>query len=168
MVSIADAKTDLFGAVMPNLDELAVLEKFVNCSQTNIAEFAELIEKNKKNALAAGIGFVMVGQYAEAVKTLEKPSDCKEKFIYLGRALHNLGSLEQAVEAFDKAAKQGADSLTVAMAKTAAYRDAGDFEKAEKQIKACSNFEKVSAEYHYQIGRLCDAKGDYENALKNY
>ena len=168
MVSIADAKADLFGANLPSLDKLSKLEKLVSCSQLNKTEFAELIEKNKNNTLAAGIGLVMLGQYTQGAEILKKATDCKEKLMYLGWALQKLGLLDESIESLDKAAKQGADSLAVAMAKTAAYREAGELEKAGKQISACANFEKVSAEFHYQLGRLCDTKGDYEEAVKNY
>ena len=40
--------------------------------------------------------------------------------------------------------------------------------KAQKGLKACGNFEDVTAEYHYQMGKLLDAQGEYEKAVTNY
>ena len=41
-------------------------------------------------------------------------------------------------------------------------------EAAEKELKACANYENVSAEYHYQLGRLQEAQGFYDAAVENY
>ncbi|UCD48538.1 MAG: tetratricopeptide repeat protein, partial [Phycisphaerales bacterium] len=52
--------------------------------------------------------------------------------------------------------------------KAATYRQARDLEAAEKELQACANFENVSAEYHYQLGRLQEALGLYDRAVENY
>jgi DNA-directed RNA polymerase subunit alpha len=35
-------------------------------------------------------------------------------------------------------------------------------------IKACSNYAKASALYHYTVGRCLDAQGNYDQAIENY
>jgi DNA-directed RNA polymerase subunit alpha len=147
MVSTAVTEVDLFGAELPSLDEL---------------------KKLSLNDLAAGIGFVILGRSTEAIEKLKNAENCKEKFMYLGFAFRHLQMFDDAIASFDKAGKKRADSLMVAFEKTAAMREAGRFDEATKELKACANFEKVSAEYHFQFGRLADAEGRYDEAIANY
>jgi DNA-directed RNA polymerase subunit alpha len=58
--------------------------------------------------------------------------------------------------------------LTTTLEKVATYRYASDFEAADRELKTCANFENVSAEYHYQLGRLQEARGLYDEATDNY
>jgi DNA-directed RNA polymerase subunit alpha len=58
--------------------------------------------------------------------------------------------------------------MSITLEKAATYRHAGKFEAAAKGLKACKNFENVSAEYHYQAGRLQEVQGLYEEAMDNY
>jgi DNA-directed RNA polymerase subunit alpha len=62
----------------------------------------------------------------------------------------------------------GAEPLNVCLEKAANHRLARDFEAAEKELQACTNFENVSAEYHYQRARLHEAQGRYEAAIADY
>jgi DNA-directed RNA polymerase subunit alpha len=52
--------------------------------------------------------------------------------------------------------------------KAATYRYASNFDGAAKELKTLTNFENVSAEYHYQLARLQDARGFYQEAIDNY
>jgi DNA-directed RNA polymerase subunit alpha len=115
-----------------------------------------------------GIGLFIVGRNEEAIEKLEKAEDCKEKYIYHALALRRLGRFEEALESLQKGLDCGADALSIALDKAATYRCAGDFEAADKELKSRSNFENVSAEYHYQHGRLQEAQGLYEEATGNY
>ena len=168
MVSIAQTEVDLFGAEPPSLDELEKLSSFVNSGEINKLKFAKKVQKHSGNNLTAGIGLVILGRNAEAIEKLKNARDCKEKFIYLGYAFRQLEMFDKAIASFDKAGKKQADSLMVALEKTATLRKAGRFDEAAKELKACANFEKVSAEYHFQLGRLADAQGQYDEAITNY
>jgi len=168
MVTIADAQVDLFGAKLPDSAAIEKLAGYVNSSETNRISFAELIEENLKNKLAAGIGFCILGRYGDAVKYLEKAPDCKEKYLYLARAYRQLRQYDKATESLDKAGKHHADSLKVSLEKAAIYIAADRLDEAAKELKSCSNFEKVSAEYHYQLGRYADARGEYMEAMDHY
>ena len=121
-----------------------------------------------KGCLAAGIGLFILGRDAEAVEKLQKGSDCKEKFMYLAFALRRLGKYDEAIKNLNASAKHGADALAVSLEKAATYRMASNFESAEKEMKGCANFKNVSAEYHYQLGRLQEAQGLYDEAIENY
>jgi DNA-directed RNA polymerase subunit alpha len=61
-----------------------------------------------------------------------------------------------------------ADTLNITLEKAATYSHASDFDAAAKELKACANFENVSAEYHYQLARLQEGQGLYEEAMDNY
>jgi len=121
-----------------------------------------------KGCLATGIGLYILGRDAEAIEKLTKGDDCSEKYIYLGLALRRLGRFDEAVEGLKQSRSFGADALNTSLAIVETYRMAGDFEAAEKELKGCSNFENVSAEYHYQLARLQQAQGLYEQAMDNY
>lgn len=55
-----------------------------------------------------------------------------------------------------------------AFEKAATLREAGRLDEAAVELEGCANFEKVSAEYHYQLARLRDAQGQYTEAIANY
>lgn len=168
MVTIADAQVDLFGAQLPALEEIKKLSLYVNSSEMNRMEFAEQVEGQSKNKIAAGIGLFILGRPQEAMEKLEKTADSKEKYLYLGYACRVLGQYDEALKNFDKAGKHHADSLVVSLEKVATYREASRLDEASSELEACSNFKNVSAEYHYQAGKLADDNGDYDSAVENY
>ncbi|MHC5060593.1 MAG: tetratricopeptide repeat protein [Planctomycetota bacterium] len=168
MVATGEAKIELFGGKLPGLDELKKLSSYVNSSEINKLAFAKEIKSHLDNNLAAGVGLAILGRNSEAVKTLAKAGDSIEKFMYLGYAYRRMGMFDNALTAFTKAGKKRADSLMVAIEKAATLRMAGELDKAAAELEGCANFEKVSAEYHCQLGLLCDAQGDYAAATANY
>jgi len=164
---------DLFGDSLPAMDEIEKLSGFVHSSESIQISFEQQVEANMsktsaKAALAAGIGLFILGRDSEAVGKLEKADHCKEKFMYLAFALRRVGRFDEAVENLQKSLDYGAESLNVTLEKAATYRRAADFEAAAGELKRIANFENVSAEYHYQLARLQDAQGFYEQAMDNY
>jgi DNA-directed RNA polymerase subunit alpha len=115
-----------------------------------------------------GIGLFLLGKNAEATAKLKKAKDCKEKFIYIAFALRRMGRFDEAIDNLENSLNYEADTLIITLEKAATYRYASNFESAEKELKTCANFENVSAEYHYQLGRLQEARGFYEQAMDNY
>src|SRR3972149_9317324 len=173
MEPIAEPEINLFGDKLPSMEETNILSGFIHSSDTNQIKFAEQLEANitktSPNAqLATGIGLLILGRNSEALEKLEKCNDCKEKFIYRAFALRRLGKFNEAIENLQKSADYEADTLTITLEKAATYRQAGDFNAADKELKSCANFEKISAEYHYQLGRLQEAQGLYVQAMDNY
>jgi len=160
-------QVDLFGSQIPSFEDLRKLSAIVNSSDLNKNSFSQELEDKKAN-LGKGIGLCMIAKYAEAIKCLIKADDCKEKFVYLGRAQSNEKQFDEALSSFDNAGKNGADSLMVALLKGDTLRKAQQLDEAQEVLKACSNFEKVSADYHFQLGRLNDAQGEYQTAMDNY
>jgi DNA-directed RNA polymerase subunit alpha len=168
MTTIAGSAVDLFGSAIPDVDAIRKLGAWVNSAESNRLAFEDKIRANLANTLAAGIGFCLIGNYRQALPLLEKARDCKEKFLYLAEACRHMKRFDDAVTALDAAAKHGVDSRRVTLEKAATYIRAGRLDDARKQLKSCANFEKVSADYHFQLGRLADAEGDYAGAMENY
>ncbi|MHC4749069.1 MAG: tetratricopeptide repeat protein [Planctomycetota bacterium] len=173
MESVTELGIDLFADNLPSMDEIKRLSEFVHSGETNLISFGEQVESNisrtgQKALLAVGIGLFILGRNAEAAEKLAKAKDCKEKYLYSAFALRRRGEFNQAIENLEKSLDYEADKLTVTLEKAATYRYASNFTAAAKLFKTCANFENVSAEYHYQLARLQEAQGLYEQATDNY
>ena len=173
MESTTELGIDLFGDETLSLDEIKILSGTVHSSERNMISFGEQVEAHlsktgQKGCLDAGIGLFILGRNAEAAEKLAKAKDCEQKYLYLAFAQRRLDEFDQAIDSLKKSLDYGADKLNVSMEKAATYRYAGDFEAAAKVLKSCANFENVSAEYHYQLGRLQEAQGLYGDAMNNY
>jgi DNA-directed RNA polymerase subunit alpha len=170
---VMEQSIDLFADNLPSLDQIKTLSEFVHSSEKSRIAFAEKLESNlsktgQKASLAVGIGLYILGRNAEAAEKLAKAGDCKEKFIYLAFALRRMYRFDEAVENLNSSLNHQADRLYVAMEKAATYRHAKNNDAAVKELKACANFANVSAEYHYQLARLQEAQGLYDEATANY
>jgi DNA-directed RNA polymerase subunit alpha len=173
MEQIIEQEIDLFAENLPSLDEIKRLSEQAHCGESNLLKFGEQVEAHigengQKARLATGIGLFILGRNEEAIGKLQKAQDCKEKYIYLAFAYRRTGEFEAAIENLQKSLEYDADKMNISMEKTATYRHAGDFAAAAKELKSCKNFENVSAEYHYQFGRLEEAQGLYGEAIDNY
>jgi len=173
MGQVTEMGIDLFADNLPSMDEIKTLSEFVHFSEKNQISFSEQVESNmsktgQKAFLALGIGLFILGRNAEAAEKLAKAKDCKEKFIYLAFALRRMREFEKAIENLKTSLDNEADKLSIALEKAATYHQAGDFKAAAKELEACTNFENVSAEYHYQLARLQEVQGLYKNATVNY
>jgi DNA-directed RNA polymerase subunit alpha len=173
MEQTAELQVNLFGGQLPSMEEIRVLSHAVHASEANQQKFAEQVEQNLGStsghgALTAGIGLFILSRYREALAKLQKGQECQEKHMYLAFAQRRLRKYDEAIQSLQRAKDAGAEAMNVSLEKTATYRHAGNLEAAAKEIKACSNFENVSAEYHYQLARLQEAQGEYDKAVENY
>jgi len=173
MESVTESGIDLFADNLPSMDQIRTLSESVNSSEKSQMDFNEQLQANmsrtgQKASLALGVGFSILGRYAEAAKKLAKGKACKEKFLCEAFALRRIGEFDRAIESLKESLNHEAEKLDVALEKACTYRHAADFKAATKALKACANFENVSAEYHYQLGRLNEAQGLYEQAIDSY
>jgi DNA-directed RNA polymerase subunit alpha len=173
MEPTTELEIDLFADELPLMDDIERLTWFVHSSESNMLKFTEQVEGNMARTsprarLAVGIGLYILGRFEEAVGKLDKGTDRKEKSIYLAFALRRLGRFDEAIESLQESLDYEADTLNITLEKAATYRHASDFKAAAKELKACANFENVSAEYHYQLARLQEAQGLYEETMDNY
>ena len=99
---------DLFGKELPSKEQLYELFGIVNSSEINKIEFAKDVEtaEQKKNNIAAGIGYAILGNNKSAIENLEKAKDCVEKHLYMAWAFRKLGKFDQALDCLKKAAKK--------------------------------------------------------------
>ena len=173
MEQLAEPVIDLFGETLPSLEEIKKLSERAHSSEKNLMELsaqveAHINETSKQTSDALGIGLYILGRTAEAVEKLHKAKDCKEKYIYLAFALRRMREFDHAIQNLQKSLEYQADKMSITLEKAATHRYAGNFEAAAKELKACANFQNVSAEYHYQLGRLQEVQGLYEEATANY
>jgi DNA-directed RNA polymerase subunit alpha len=173
MESTTELGIDLFADTLPSMEEIKKLSEFVHSSERNQIALGEQLEENlsktgQKAVLAAGIGLFILGRDAEAAEKLRKAKDRKEKNIHLAFALRRMGRFDEAIENLERSLDYGADTLSITLEKAATYRYASNLEGARGELKNCANFENVSAEYHYQLGRLQEMQGLYEEAMDNY
>jgi len=173
MEPMQELAVNLFAEPSPSLELIRQVGESIHCSESHQMRFAEQLRSamgktSPKDCLVVGVGLYLVGRCKEAAEKLAGANDCKEKYVYWAFALRDGGQFPKAIEALTKAAALGADPLVVAMEKVATYRMAKDYMAAEKEIGSCTNYKKVSAEYHYQWGRLQEVQGFYAQALENY
>jgi DNA-directed RNA polymerase subunit alpha len=166
MVSLSDAPVNLFSKDLPSFEDIKKLWKYVNSSERNRAAFSEQAAK-QNDSLIQGIALLLCGKAGEAIEKLSRSKDCVQKHMALGYAYRSMKAFSKAIDSFDKASGQ-AEGLTLSLEKAETYRQAGELDKCTKELKNCSNFDNVSADYHYQMGRLMDANGDYDNAISQY
>lgn len=164
---------DLFGEQLPTIQQLKQLSDRVHASEQNTMNFTQQVQSNintstPEGALAVGIGLFILGRNAEAVEKLQNASDCKEKFIYMALALRRMRRFDQAIDNLQKSLDYGAQLPDITLEKAATYRQASDWDAAEKELKKNANFQNVSADYHYQLARLQEVQGFYLDAVDNY
>ena len=173
MEQLVEPAINLFANTLPSLEELKSLSAYVHSGEKNMSEFARKVEENKSSSSstssgALGIGLYILGRNEEAVEKLQKAKDSQQKHIYMTYALRKIRRFDEAIESLQKSLNFGADSLFVTLEKAATFRYAKNYDAAGEQLKSCANFENVSAEYHYQLGRLQEAQGLYKQARDNY
>jgi DNA-directed RNA polymerase subunit alpha len=173
MEQVAETGINLFGETLPSLEEIQKLSEQVHSSEKNRMDFsaeieAHISETSKQASCALGIGLYILGKTAEAAEKLQKAKDCKEKYVYLALAHRRLREFDKAIKNLQKSLEYETDKVSITLEKAATYRYAANFEAAAKELKACANFENVSADYHYQLGRLQEAQGLYDEAADNY
>ena len=164
---------ELFAETLPSIEHISRLVDSVNSSESARADFTAKVEENMSRTagstvLATGIGLYILGRNSEAVDKLQSCEDGSHKCLYMVFALRRLGRYDEAIGSLDNAASQGVETLTVNLEKAATFRCAGNLEAAAEQLKKCTNFEGVSADYHFQLARLAEAAGDYDHVADNY
>jgi tetratricopeptide (TPR) repeat protein len=166
-------QVNLFSGTLPAIEQIDMLIDTINCSEAARIDFTAGVEENlsktgASGVLATGIGLYILGRDAEAIEKFQKCDDSIEKCLYSAFVLRRLGQYDEAIDSLDKAEQQGLETLRVNLEKAETFRCAGDLESAAGQLKKCVNFGGVRADYHYQLGRLAGAMGDYDKEAENY
>lgn len=132
-------------------------------------------------ALALGLILACAGRPDKAIQWLQKASDGPEKSLALGVCYLQTNQFESALNELDLAKNAGADKFTVGISKVEALRQLGRLEEAQNMLQQYENSSpaqqdqkiaapmgKTQADYWYQLGRICEAQGEREQALEHY
>lgn len=173
MEQISELKVDLFDSSIPSLDEIDQISKAVNSSESNQIRFAEQLQAHQdqsspEDLLRLGVGLYVLRRHGEAAETLQNAADCQEKYLIRARALCQAKRYDEAIDSLQRSLDFQADKLAVALEKVAVYRAARNLDAADKELESCGNYQNVSAEYHYQLARLQEIRGEGELAVDNY
>jgi len=168
MEPMSELGIDFFSAKL----SLELIEQVTCCVHSNAVELQKFTDQvlanqeasSPEDLLRVGIGFHIAGQSSKAVETLQGAKDCLEKCTVLGLAQRACGQYEEALASFQKTLDFKADALVVATEKIATLIKARDLDGAQKAVDSCSNYDGVSAEYHYQLAQLKEAQGAHDDA----
>ncbi|MCS7236750.1 MAG: tetratricopeptide repeat protein [Thermoguttaceae bacterium] len=97
-----------------------------------------------------GVSLYLLGEYRRALEVLKKGDNGALAWFYRGQALMGLGQFQEAVEAFDTAARAGFDQDRCHLAAVEALRQAGKLAEAQARLELVSPQGRQSAEYLYQ------------------
>lgn len=171
MQPMSDLGIDLFSA-QPSLELVKQVMTTAHSSAIALDKFTGQVEANLDQSspdglLKLGIGLYIIGRMGQAIEKLQGAADCQEKYMVLGWAQKANAQYEDALNSFQKCLDHKADNLVVAMEKTSALIKAGNLEGAEQTLESCSNYDGVSAEYHYQMAQLKEAQGLHAEGVKH-
>ena len=133
-----------------------------------------------QEALRLGLLLASSGRPAQAIDWLSRGPVGAEKSLALGLCCLQTNLLEKAIDELDRAQIAGADEFTVAMSKVEALRRLNKLDEAQKILNQYSNAEpkarhepasltgKTKADYWYQLGRICEARDQRDQAVEHY
>jgi DNA-directed RNA polymerase subunit alpha len=171
MESMSELGIDLFSSQL----SLELIDQVTRCAHSGAIElqkFTDQVLSNQgasspEDLLRVGIGLHIIGQSLEAIEKLQGAKNSLEKYMVLGFAQRVSARYEDALASFQKTLDFKADVLVVATERVATMIKARDLEGAEKALGTCSNYEGVSAEYHYQMAQLKEAQGAHGEGQKH-
>ncbi|NQU75567.1 MAG: tetratricopeptide repeat protein, partial [Planctomycetes bacterium] len=118
-------------------------------------------------AVKAGIVQYMLGDFEQAIQTLAKGTDNRDRRWYQGLCCRNLAKYDRAIEEFDRAASRGWDDAQTKVAIAQCRCLAGDLESANKAVQSLVGLSGFS-EYHVLRGMVMQAEGEYDGAEEAY
>jgi DNA-directed RNA polymerase subunit alpha len=120
----------------------------------------------KRWHLKLGIASFFLGHLGDAVEHLKQAEGALAAF-YLGRALVERQSFDEALKAFERAEKSGYTASQVALQRAGIYRQQGDIQQARTLLARLGDQATHNAEYHFQIASCHLAEGERDQALRH-
>ncbi|NIA07958.1 MAG: tetratricopeptide repeat protein [Actinobacteria bacterium] len=135
-----------------------------------------------QEALKLGLLLASAGRPDKAIDWLLKAPAGPDRSLSLGLCYLQTHKFEPALAELDTAKASGTDAFTVAMAKVEALRQLGRLEEAENLLKQHEpdasarrgraepsvDGSRTKADYWYQLGRICEDRGQKDEALTHY
>lgn len=139
-----------------------------------LKEVTQVLEKRLESGagnaskwhLKLGIASFFLGHLRDAVEHLKKAEGALANF-YLGRALLERQSFDEAMAAFEKAEKSGYTSSQVQLQKAGIFRHKGDITQARQMLKQLEDQASHNAEYHFQVACCYLAESNRATAVKH-
>ena len=133
-----------------------------------VTQYAEQVEAGQGDALKAAAGYLILGQFQQALEWSAKAGSGKYRHYYAARAAAGLGRLDDAITSYQKAAAAGWGTFEIDMLTAALHLQAGDETAAEKLIAYHERDGQDRGEWYYARGLLSQKRADREAALALY
>ncbi|MCF7957242.1 MAG: tetratricopeptide repeat protein [Phycisphaerae bacterium] len=141
-------------------------EQFLELVDEIVEEKSDELNADPTMIMKVAQGYYAARSFQKAIQWFNKTESTAKQTWLKAMALKALGQYKEAIEAFRQAEKKGCDSFQVAMAVVNCLRTQGDYDNAEKHLKQVARVGEIRAEYHYQMGRLHDKRGNHQGALE--
>lgn len=122
-----------------------------------VSELESSEDRSPAAAVRLGVCYYLLGRYWNSVETLKSGDGGALALFYLARSHFALEQYDQAVEAYQAAAKAGYESDVCALAQAEALRAASQAPKALETLDKLSGAVEQTAEYLYQRGATVSA-----------
>jgi DNA-directed RNA polymerase subunit alpha len=141
----------------------------------SLRDVTEVLKKKRDGATGAaakrwnlklGIASYFLGHLSDAVENLKQAEGALASF-YLGRALTDQQSYDDALEAFEKSEKSGYNKNLVRLHAAGVHRHKGDVAKARRVLDTLKDEASHSAEYHFQLASTLLTEGDRATAVRH-
>jgi len=119
-------------------------------------------------AVKIGIAQYMLCRFEQALETLSKGTDNKDRRYFQALCCKCLRQYDRAVEEFQRAQDRGFDPLVIAMELVECQALVGEVEAAEKALDKLARAAEGMAQYHYLRGLLLELKGSGQEAVEAY
>lgn len=124
-----------------------------------VGELEDQKEQTPASAVRLGVCYYLLGRYRHAITTLKASDGGALAHYYLARSYLAREQYQEAVEAFEAAAKAGYDKDMCTLGRAEALRYAGDPQGALAALDSLSGAIEQTAEYLYQRGATIAAIG---------
>jgi len=145
-----------------------IREHFVQNLNKETNQHSTALANDAVRSLKTAQAYYAIGDFRSAISWLEKSGNSTQHCYLKACSYRSLKQYDAALEQFEAAEGKGWDSFEAAMAITDCRRRKGDISGAEQQLKRVSRVGEIRAEYHYQLGRLRELKGQHQEAIESY
>jgi DNA-directed RNA polymerase subunit alpha len=131
-----------------------------------VGEYCKQVESGQGDALKAGVGFLILGRFQQALEWLGRAQAGKHRHYYAARAATGLGRLDEALSAYQQAGAAGWDRFEIDMAIAALHIRLDDPAAAKKLIAAHERDGQDRGEWYYVRGLLAEYNDERDAAIE--